>query len=497
MNKLVVPLVLLVLVPLGAAPAQAATTNVVVDGFDYPSTLSYVYRDCDTTSFDGTTTALYRAGGAIGTHATGLRFASTIGEAGVQASVATPSALTEVSFETLHPSGAAGSSPGSFYVSIDPDGTGFQSYYYANVNLNVNYDTWGAWNLESFAFDWFYWDGVSSSASDVDTTIAQFATDHGNGSGARFGFLFGCDGRDYYMDNLRIGVGSTTTVYDFEGVPSATYLSTFGSHHSDMLVQDLRRLTLITGQRHWLAGDSWSFGDGVIGTGWFNGTARLFAKGYGQSSFRFMGSSDFTTEDHAWFEIRPRKNTVYRVDTPGTNTFEPSGSLTLKVSVKRRVSVRIADTTIFRGRSIKFSGVIKPRDAGVRVSAQHKTRSGWQTIAKGITRTGGKYSLAPRAGSAGKWLVRVVVAGGKGNVGNKSRTATVTVKVPPPKPVKDVETPTYIQPEPTPVPHEPTGPKPGRVMVRQLYQLFWGLDLMAPAPVAGPASGGVEQLEPR
>jgi hypothetical protein len=34
-------------------------------------------------------------------------------------------------------------------------------------------------------------------------------------------------------------------------------------------------------------------------------------------------------------------------------------------------------------------------------------------------------------------------------------------------------------------------------MVRQLYQLFWGLDLMAPAPVAGPASGGVEQLEPR
>jgi hypothetical protein len=496
MKRLVAALAGLVLVPLGAAPAEAATNTIVVPGFRYPASLDYATQDCGDTPYDGTRYAEYRRPGAIGTHASGLSFPGVTGEAGVRTSISTPSALNELTFQTYHALGPTDASPGSFYVIIDPSGSGFQTYYRADVNLNIGFAGWNKWTLTSHAMRWWFWDGDSWVDPMLpNSSIASFASTHGNGSGAIVAYMFGCDGRDYYMDDFRIGVGSDTRVYDFEGVPSETYLSTYETHHSDHLMQDVRKLTLTTRQSHVVAGDSWSLGDSVTGEGWFSGPARLYQKKHGRSSFSLYKQKNFTTTTHAWFTIQPLKNTVYYIDTPGTGTFESSRSLTFAVSVKRRVQMHVADTTIYRGQQVKVNGHIMPRTRGVGVSVQRRTGTGWRTIAKGLTRARGEYSFAPRIMEAGKWKLRVVAAGGKGNLGNKSPSIEVTAKVPPPKPPPPPppDDDTVI----TPAGHdleEPGDDIKGRRMVRQIVERLWGWNLgsssdSAPASTPPPLTG--------
>ena len=460
--------------PMMAPPAHAATVTVRVKGFDYPSGLMSIGDRCGAAGYVAPST-LYRSGGQLGSHATGLGFGgSTSSESGVAAHVANPSSLTSISFWTNHPAGpdADSAADGHFFAALDPSAGDFSTFYYGYLPLDVGVSGWGQWsNLANYDIQWYFWNGASSSGPfHTDKNIAELANTLGNGSGARVGFEFGCNGRNYYMDNFRVATTSRTTVYDFEGVPTETYLSSYPRHHSDHLVQDLRKLRLTTGQGHWVAGDSWSRGDGNVGVGWFKGSARLFAKPHGRSTFRRVATRTFTTDEHAWFKIRPAKNTVYRVDTPGTSVFDTSTSKTFAVSVKRRVRMKVADTTLIRGNTIKVSGVVIPGVRGARVALQKKKATGgWTTIDRARTRARGKYVLKKGATSTGKWTLRVASASGKGNLGNNSPKVSVTVKPPPPQPEP------YVPPDeeevvnPVPDTHEQTDePKPGRVMPRSV-----------------------------
>src|SRR5262245_46554636 len=131
MRRLVAVLATIVLVPLGAGlstePAHAADTGVTIDGFNYPAGIGKVSRPCVSgTTYDGnSTTRLYTREHAIGDHATGYGFGgATTGESGIRVSMPNPNALTEISLETLHPLGEAGSSPGHYVVTFDPSGSG-------------------------------------------------------------------------------------------------------------------------------------------------------------------------------------------------------------------------------------------------------------------------------------------------------------------------------------------------------------------------------------
>ena len=510
MRRFVAVLATLVLVPLGAGPAQAADTVKEVQGFAYPAELSNVTRACvSTTPYDGNTTQrLYRADGAIGDHSIGFGFnGGTTGEAGIRVTVPNPNALTELSIETLHEQDPAGSLPGHYVVTYDPSGSGFATYYYASLRLNVTLTGWGLYDdLAAWPLDWYYFDGTtfSSTAVVLDTPLATFATNSGNGSGARLNFLSGCDGRDYYLDNLRVGLAGATTVYDFEGIPSFTDIG-YWDYRKKKVKYD-RSVTLVYGQGTWITGDGYGYDDdaanSAVEEGWFDGKARLFAKRYGDTEFNQVDNDGYTVKQHAWFKIKPKRNTAFWVWSNGTSTWESSFSTNLMIRVKRRVDAQIADRTVYRGQSIRLAGHVEPTKPGIQIRIERKVGSGWRAIAQGKTKKGGKFSFAPRATTAGKWKIRVVAAQGKGLDRNVSLPRTVTVRVPPPKPVPQPKPEPIPVGDPDPLPppvDEPTGePKPSRNGTRDpnLRNRGTGTPATVPSAPAGGASSGAVGQEP-
>ena len=84
-----------------------------------------------------------------------------------------------------------------------------------------------------------------------------------------------------------------------------------------------------------------------------------------------------------------------------------------------------------------MKGKIAPGNKGVKVKLQRKTARGWDSIGTAKTKKNGKFTVSARAGSTGKWTVRVVVSAGKGNLGTATKTATVKVsRKPSPAPSK-------------------------------------------------------------
>jgi hypothetical protein len=100
------------------------------------------------------------------------------------------------------------------------------------------------------------------------------------------------------------------------------------------------------------------------------------------------------------------------------------------VSVRRRVGLRVSDTTPRRGRRIRFSGTVLPASAGKSLAIQRRTTAGrWTTVARTVARDAGAdlstYSVRVRIRSSG--VYRVKVLGDLVYVNGISRTVTVTV----------------------------------------------------------------------
>jgi hypothetical protein len=107
-------------------------------------------------------------------------------------------------------------------------------------------------------------------------------------------------------------------------------------------------------------------------------------------------------------------NTQYRVvSTEGRDVPSPILTLNVAVSVKTNVSA----TRVTRGRSIRFSGTIRPARAGAQWAIQKKTRSGaWATITGSITRGGSQsfsgFSRKVRIPRGGTYRVFVLIVDG-------------------------------------------------------------------------------------
>lgn len=435
-------------------PADAATiaaTTDVVDGFDYNADpdLDYYGESCAGGMPTMQPEGVSRMGGATGTHATGRGGAGMAENMyGAIGFVPDPENLTEFSFATLHESGPYNDNVTDGYlvaqVLFSPN-----DYYYAYFARDVELSTWGWWNnQQTISFTWNRYLNGTITPSVATGTIQQRATSMGVSSYAWLGFMFGCDGREYYMDDFTLGTSTGGTTWDFEGAPSTTFLSTYASHehsvHNEHLRHDLHTITLRTGQKHYMAGDGYGFadGDGVTPEGWFKGNAALYLKRYRQNSFRQGAVNEFTTTEHAWFWVKPTKTTQYQMRAPGSSAYDSSASQVLTIKVKRGIRARVADRTLIRGQKIVVSGEIKPKDKGIKTTLQRKVGTSWRKLAATRTGRGGKFTLRAKTASTGRWKVRVIVAAGKGNVSNKSNVKTITVKPPPPKP----------EPEPKPDP---------------------------------------------
>ncbi|TWG95009.1 hypothetical protein L615_005000000300 [Nocardioides sp. J9] len=427
----VVPLVATFLVITGAPPARAANSTTVVNGFDYPSSLTYIELGCETPSASEVY-ALYRRGGARGTHATGFRFEAADTMAGALGRVSSPSTLHTATVRLYFPDPGDNDTVADGYFVVRYTLSGGEAFvgYHGLTAPGPG----GAWvtskNLATVQLGW-----VRESDGEFlgYNTVAGFT--QGTVGTAQAGVAFGCDGRDYYIDDLRLSSAAGTSSWDFEGARSRSYISATPTHHSERLERDIIRLRLVHGQDHHLLGDSAGVPDGVVGNAYIAGTARLHARGWNKASFRRIGTASYTATTYAHFRIKPSRQTRYQVRTvPTSPTFENSSSKILLVTVQRRVRSRVADTRIRRGQRIVVSGHVLPRDRGVGVTLQRRVNGTWRAVGRATTGRSGGYVVGVRARSVGKWVVRVKVASAKGNVGNVSRPRTVRVTPPPPKP---------------------------------------------------------------
>ncbi len=90
----------------------------------------------------------------------------------------------------------------------------------------------------------------------------------------------------------------------------------------------------------------------------------------------------------------------------------PILTLGVAVSVKTNVSA----TRVTRGRSVRFSGTIRPARPGAQFAIQKETRSGWVTVAGSITRGGSTsfsgFSKRVRIPRGGRYRVFVLITDG-------------------------------------------------------------------------------------
>lgn len=83
-----------------------------------------------------------------------------------------------------------------------------------------------------------------------------------------------------------------------------------------------------------------------------------------------------------------------------------------KPPVARAATVKAVSTRHVRaGRSARVRGKVAPAMAGRKVVLQVKTRKGWKTAKRGITRSGGKFRMKWKAPAAGRYRLRVKFPG--------------------------------------------------------------------------------------
>ncbi|MEZ0579847.1 hypothetical protein [Nocardioides sp. MH1] len=87
------------------------------------------------------------------------------------------------------------------------------------------------WNTVDAGTAVLSWRRNSDPASD-SKTIAEFARAHPNSTHARVGILFGCNGTNFYLDDLAVGSADSVRRWDFQGVRThMTFRPTQGRKH--------------------------------------------------------------------------------------------------------------------------------------------------------------------------------------------------------------------------------------------------------------------------
>lgn len=123
----------------------------------------------------------------------------------------------------------------------------------------------------------------------------------------------------------------------------------------------------------------------------------------------------------------PTRQTTYLVDHAQTTTLGRCRSAAVTVSVKTRVTLDVADTTVRRGGRIEATGATRPRKAGAAVTLWRDLPAGPVRLATGRTSGTGTFRLTAPATSAGRWQVYVTVGAASGNKAGTSRRLLVSV----------------------------------------------------------------------
>lgn len=247
---------------------------------------------------------------------------------------------------------------------------------------------------------------------DANESWSDFSTAHGDAPLAGIAIEAqncGSDTADFYLDNVKVGVDSTTTTYDFEAprfafaAPKTTAAVTAGrSVH-------LAATLTIEGQPD--AADK----------------TQLWAKPAGATAYTRVGTTDVTTDSHgvARASVRPSRTTRYqwRLAYPGYQVT----TATTTVPVRSAVSLVLAKRKIKAGKSVTASGFVTPHRAKQHITLWAKRGSHKLKLGKTTTRKNGSYSVSKKIKRRGRYRVYVVAAKDTTNLAGTSATKNLKV----------------------------------------------------------------------
>ena len=263
------------------------------------------------------------------------------GEAlGVETYFASP---TDVNVFRILLDAPAGNTAGFAQVWYFPPGSDVQWQGIARFAFTQN--DWKWTNAASAGFDWYrYTNGVYDGTSVGGQTVPGFTQSQGgDGEGAYFSFLLGCDGNPFSVDGFEIGsTVSGWDEFDFEGNKTRIRL------HATRSVS-----TCQTSPARWP--NKMSFRGSLAPAGrWLGwkfaparkGKWRIVARGTTQGSFGYTA--------------KVTENAFFDADYPPTATSEYSDTDNIYVPAFPSISLRASDRAVRKGHRIVFTGTIKP-----------------------------------------------------------------------------------------------------------------------------------------
>ena len=411
---------------LAAPPAAAAVTARVVQGHNLAAAgLQLWTSECGAPNADATRSPFLSvvndAPPDWGTTSAAWQFTGAGDQAGPLGYVEDPTNLFWFDAYIRGPIADHMGQAVAFYT--DSDGYTFVG----QVWLNIIATSWRYFDISVVNLDWWMYDPAGDFVTTIPATTVSAIVGGDKGEGAYLGFNVGCNGQRYQIDGLQLGQSGNQTTYNFEGKQQLRSRTSSGAPRSAR-ASKTKTSDSSYGQEAWALGHSHGY-DGQSPL-WYNGNGTLQYRPAGTSTWRRYGSQVFQQDNYSGYRIAPQTKTQYRFLSGGNDVMSPSTSEIMTVSVKARVSGKVADRSVVAGRQkVTVKGKVKPGLKGTKILLQRK-KGGWKTIAKGKTRSGGKYTLKAPARQTGLWKVRVKVPTNKKNLADQTGRMKLVVKKP-------------------------------------------------------------------
>ena len=253
----------------------------------------------------------------------------------------------------------------------------------------------------------------------------------------RYTYVF--EGNSQVLDHILLSQGLVDQTYDYDVVHANAEFSDQASDHDPQVV------TLNLGLAASALSASASPGLVVYGsnasvtgaltddasTPIAGATVTLQSRPAGSGSFSDAATSSTGPNGRYAFTVSPTANTEYRVVFAGDRTYAEATSPSVRVDVATRVSVTPGSTSVKRGNSTLFAGVVAPGHAGQTVQIQRLDGSTWSTIGTATLDQDSFYSFMVQIDKKEKKSVlsfRVVKPADADHVVGTSRTVDITVK---------------------------------------------------------------------
>ncbi|HET7531121.1 MAG TPA: hypothetical protein VFJ98_09210 [Mycobacteriales bacterium] len=391
-----------------AAPAQAATVTVSHAGIPNPL-YADPFDNCSSGGNDGTTAHVVGPGTpprGVGSLRLSVPADQYI-EFGRVWNGAGPDEATHAAMSIFVPSTAGshaifgawalqGTTAHEMYISLAHNGA-WTSYNLMDGNQHTTHDldisSGNAASNES-AMTWTQWVGLY--AATADTTYLFIAVDTcGRTNGA-----------SVYTDSVRLGRtgDSTDTIFDMEPSLTATV------SRSKIVAGDAVTL------RATLYGPSGPRPSQLVA---------LWARRAGADSFSRL--TEVLTNDNgvASFTHHPSVNTTYEWRFAGDGTTPATASQRRAVKVARKLTLKVADTSLGVDQKLKARGATTPVGKGLTVKLWKKRSGADLLIAKTTTASDGTWHVSKDL-AKGRYDLYATVAATTRNLAGKSRVVTVT-----------------------------------------------------------------------